>query len=433
MAMELDWFDAVLLGDGRVLAIGASGEQEPPSAQLYDPATDTWSATIGLPRPRFESALVALRDGRALVIGGLNGDAYADDTQSYSSAYAFDPETETWAKVGLMTTARTAPSAAVLPDGRVLVAGGYYQTGPQGSASIPQPDGLDEVVLAAYRPDTPPVPLPSRPPLDDADVPPHGYALATAELFDPSTNTWSTTGPMRYARAGAAVSTLADGRVLVVGSGSGDITGVHPDAPFTAEIYDPRTGRFSLAGELPRIDLAAVRRLGVDLPLDRMAPAATGSLVALAEGGALLVGNAEWEKHTADIIRSFRFDARTLSWAETGQACASAWDDTHTTLARTPGPCRLGAAVARLPDGRVLVAGGAGRPYYVDEPTPTAELYDSGARTWAALPDMPTGVVGAGAVALDDASILLISTSAEWTPDGDLVRRSLSFRYVPSP
>lgn len=434
LAVELDWSDAVLLRDGRVLAVGGSSDrsQAPPSVQLFDPVSDTWSATTGLLRPRSEAALVALRDGRALVIGGLNGDANADDTQSYSSAYAFHPDTETWTKIGLMTTARAAPSAAVLPDGRVLVAGGYYYVPPDWSASVQRQVVSPSIVLAAYRPTEATEPLPSRPPLDDVDAPPHGYALATAEVYDPATDTWSETGSMRYARAGAAVATLADGRVLVVGSGSGDITGVHPDAPFSAEIYDPRTGRFSLAGQLPRIDLATVRRLGVDLFADRLDPAATGSLVALADGGALLVGNAEWAKHTADIVRTLRFDGRTLTWAETGQPCASAWDDTHTTLARTPGPCRMGAAVASLPDGRILVAGGTGRPMYSEEPTPTAELYDRRSGMWTPLPELPAGLTSDLDVALEDGSVLIVSTSQGWTPEGDLVRYSLSFRYAPS-
>ena len=53
--------------------------------------------------------------------------------------------------------------------------------------------------------------------------------MATAELFDPTTGSWSQTGPMTYARIGAAAVTLADGRVLVFGSHGGAGSGVDVD------------------------------------------------------------------------------------------------------------------------------------------------------------------------------------------------------------
>ena len=74
-------FDSVVLGDGSVLAVGDDsaclpGPAEPGSetAERYDPATDTWTAAESLNKPRKSFAMVRLRDGRSLVVGGTNPD-----------------------------------------------------------------------------------------------------------------------------------------------------------------------------------------------------------------------------------------------------------------------------------------------------------------------------------------------------------------------
>ena len=273
---------AVLLGDGRVLLLGDEGvrgaravPEHSRFAELWDPATGTWRETEYLEKARGQFAAVTLQDGRALVAGGMNS-AF----ESYSSAYIYDPASEEWTKAGLMGTARAAPAAAVLPDGRVLVAGGGYYTG------MPAAAAPGNATLAAWHEATGPVLGDAGIRLADAGPDPTGYALATAELFDPKTGTWSATGPMHYARWRPTAVTLGDGRVLAGGAG----TAV---AEVSFEIYDPATGRFTLAPALPAVDPADLEGLG--LP---SAGAATGSptggtLVALPSGDALLA-NTLW-------------------------------------------------------------------------------------------------------------------------------------------
>ena len=143
----------------------------------------------------------------------------------YSSAYVFDPGSARWTKTGGMATGRTSPAAALLPDGRVLVAGGGYYTG------VPAGERIGCVELVSLH-------------LPVADMWPGqaGHALATAELYDPASGTWSQTGSMRFARPGPMAVTLGDGRVLVVGSGMGwDNPGVER-AAVVPEIYDPAAG-----------------------------------------------------------------------------------------------------------------------------------------------------------------------------------------------
>ena len=402
MREALGGLQAVKLADGRVLAVGVrvdrDGQPTATAAEIWDPERGTWRETAGLDKVRTDFALVALQDGRALVIGGRN-----DSDQSFSSAWAFDPSGERWTKVGLMGTARAAPAVAVLPDGRVLVAGGYFAFKPDWGATR---DALFS--LAAHR-----VPRPvsdrSPAPLADVDVPPSGRAMATAELFDPRTGQWSSTGSMRYARSGAKAVTLSDGRVLVVGAtpGPGGRT-VETDwrAQATTEVYDPASGRFSTAGDLSGFDVDppswAEGGLGGEV-------AEVGTLVAVEGGGATLIGHTEWQKHSADFSTSYRFDARDERWSEIGKPFVHIFNGPRGREWTLAGWNLAGAAVATLEDGRVLVAGGGG--YLMESETPavrTARYYDPGTNTWSKAPKLPAGRTGGTGVRLDDGSVLVI-------------------------
>src|SRR5262249_4281199 len=76
--------EAVMLGDGRVLLVGVNQDDGTPRASTWDPSSNAWKAVDPLPKVRTGFAMVALQDGRALVLGGRN-----DQLQSYSSAYLF--------------------------------------------------------------------------------------------------------------------------------------------------------------------------------------------------------------------------------------------------------------------------------------------------------------------------------------------------------
>jgi hypothetical protein len=407
---------AVELGDGRVLVIGEwDGVTEASPPELWDPATGVWQATAPLNKLRSFFAAVALQDGRALVTGGLN-----DTEQSFSSTYVFDPDTETWTKVGLLGTARTSPSAAVLPDGRVLVAGGYFHVKPElGSAP-----GTG-IALAGYHPTT----EPSEPRLDDVDVPPVGAALATAELFDPATGTWSPTGALTYARVAPATATLADGRILVVGS-RWTATGWPVEVGFgafgSAEIYDPASGRFSQTGGLPDIDRAALEAQGAPgaNPIPGGDPEVdyVGTLVALDDGGAVLVGYAQSWKHQGDITRSFRYDPTTGTWSEIGQTYIVIGEPSPVMLTNPGAPDLTRAAVARLSDGSVLIAESSR-----NLPTQSVHRYDPATTTWSELPSMPEpgGAVGPAVVRADGSVLVLVVT---YGSDSDV---SSAIRFVP--
>ena len=432
MAATLRVTHAVVLGDGRVLVIGSDSESGAARSVVWDSSTGGWHTTEALNKPRSEFVAVALADGRVLVTGGLN-----DTEQSYSSTYIYDPapDHESWSKSGLLGTARTAPSAAVLPDGRVLVVGGYFHVKPS-YASYPDPG----IVLAGYRGDSIPETKSIGHRLADIDPPNVGAALATAELFDPATGTWSDTGPLKYARFGANAVTLSDGRVLVVGSrsDSGAVT-VDGHAFATAEIYDPATGRFGLAGTLPDIDRAALERQGAahanPVPEYDPQPADGGTLVALEDGGAVLIGQTGWWKHAGDITRSFRFDPKTNRWSEIGETWIVVGEPTAVIL-ETPGVHNLsGAMVARLRDGSILVAGGSGETPNGSSMGSTAgtgasaELYDPVSDTWTDAPPMAEVRSNAAVAVLKDGSVLLVGGFNY--PKGSVMLSS-AIRFVPA-
>ncbi|HSH58195.1 MAG TPA: kelch repeat-containing protein, partial [Acidimicrobiales bacterium] len=124
---------AVVLENGKVLVVG--GTQDGGASELYDPDTATWSATGPMvTAPRYDHTATLLtgagcanRCGKVLVAGGTSGSG------AFDSAELYDPATNTWSATGSMSTARIQFTATQLADGRVLAAGG---DGPGGNQAV---------------------------------------------------------------------------------------------------------------------------------------------------------------------------------------------------------------------------------------------------------------------------------------------------------
>src|SRR5436190_1360581 len=112
---------ATLLPRGKVLVVGglrADGHYPPlASAELYDPATASWSITASLGTARGGHTATLLPSGKVLVAGGVS-------TSALATAELYDPATESWSTTGSLGTARVAHTATLLPSGKVLVAAG---------------------------------------------------------------------------------------------------------------------------------------------------------------------------------------------------------------------------------------------------------------------------------------------------------------------
>jgi hypothetical protein len=210
MTTPRDLHTATLLADGRVLITGGRGSSiSVASAELYDPKTGTFTATGSMTTPREGHTATLLSDGRVLVAGGDYFGPVDGPRGVRASAELYDPKTGTFGPTGSMATARANQTATLLSDGRVLMAGGYSVVAESGSDAM--------------------------------------KSLASAELYDPKTGAFSPTGSMATARAGGHTATLlSDGRVLVAGGWDNS----SDDSIDSAELYDPSTGAFRSTGSM---------------------------------------------------------------------------------------------------------------------------------------------------------------------------------------
>jgi len=243
------WATATRLIGGKVLVAGGTLDGDP-SAELWDPATGTWTDTRPMTIFRTQHAAVLLPDGKVLVIGGGQTSV---GVPGAPSAELFDPATGTWTSTGPMTVWRASPTAAVLHDGTVLAAGGFG-TGPLlDSAELYDPDTdtwTPTGSMGVARADGTTATL-----LEDGTVLVAGGPGGYAETYDPATGRWTPTGPMAEGEGGHAATLLGDGRVLASG---GTISG--GVASNVAQLYDPTTRQWSLTTPMlePRISGVAV-------------------------------------------------------------------------------------------------------------------------------------------------------------------------------
>jgi N-acetylneuraminic acid mutarotase len=233
---------ATLLPNGSVLVVGGHGQ--PTLAELYDPASGTWTATAS-PKIRYhvEHAATLLPDGRVLVTGGPPNGRNGSRT-----AEVYDPGSGLWTLTGNMVRVRLGHTATLLPDGRVLVAGGYSEGGSSNStasAEVYDPSSgswtavgkMGTLRIGGWTATL----LPNGEVLLVGGLRSGGTGvLASAELYDPGTATWTATASLGLSRAGHTATVLADGRVLVAGGFS--ITDALQSPMASAELYDPGQG-----------------------------------------------------------------------------------------------------------------------------------------------------------------------------------------------
>jgi Galactose oxidase, central domain len=242
---------ATLLRDGRVLVTGGADDNGACiSAELYDPKSGTWAVTGSRVNQTCNFAVTLLPDGRVLVAGG---DHSVFPFGGQASAELYDPLSGTWTATRNMTATRgSGVTATPLSDGRVLVAGGGGATSTGPSAELFDPGS--GTWSPAGSPDsyggTATLLLDGRVLLVGGD--------GSAQLYDPGSETWTTTGKMTTGSARGTATLLLDGRVLVAG-GPGGPGGYGPIA--SADLYDPASGTWTATQSLlaPRVGHTATR------------------------------------------------------------------------------------------------------------------------------------------------------------------------------
>ena len=326
---------ATLLPNGLVLVAGGDSTNGwIAGAELYHPHTGSWANTGSMHDPRGQNTATLLRDGRVLVVGGC--DSYGDCEHITAGAELYDPQTGKWTRTGSLHQPRAFHTATLLSDGRVLVAGGVtIDCGNNGSCM-----GI----------------------------------LAGAELYDPRTGVWTVTGSMHQARSRYSATLLSDGQVLVAG-GEYDNSAGGTSPLASAELYNPRTGKWALTGSMHTV--------------------AQGQATTLLPNGMVLVDGGSGG--IGFIAASEVYHPRTGTWTITGSLHAPRGYDT-------------GQTAALLGNGKVLVVGGFDD---AQNALASAELYNPHTGAWtltgslhAAHGNLPMTVLASGQVLIAGGSRL---------------------------
>jgi Kelch motif/Galactose oxidase, central domain len=292
---------------------------------------------------RASQSSTLLPNGKVLIAGGFSGSG--GESEPYRTTELYDPRSGTFESGADMTIGRSGHTATLLKDGKVLIVGGWT-----GRYDIRR----------------------------------------SAELYDPATNTFVRTGEMVVERAGNTATLLRDGRVLIAGGEDRD-----ENKLASAEVYDPATGKFTLTSSMAE-------------------PRAAHTATALKDGKVLIAGGSSGHYPAQTVYRSAEiFDPATGKFTPTGAmttprhkhaaillrsgkvlivggsdnrdwhgeyASAEIYDPASGTFAATDSMhtarFKIPRAAALLPNGRVLVAGGG----------PFAELYDEAKGTFTKVP-----------------------------------------------
>jgi N-acetylneuraminic acid mutarotase len=416
MAVQRNFAGGTLLSSGKVLMVGGldTSRNVEFSADLFDPATGTWTPTAGAPAQAHAFGTVTrLADGRVLAVGGDFGDPLASEI--------YDPGTDSWHAAAPPNFNRADSTANLLPDGKVLVRGGFpfpYNVS-AGEVYDPTADHWTIVGPAGTARRSASATLLGNGKVLIAGGVAHfgGPTLASAELYDPASGISVDTGAMGTARSGQTATLLADGKVLVAGGLGND------GAPLgSAELYDPATGSWSAAGTLgARSQHTASLLPGGDVlvvggrdaagnaldSVERYSPASNDWSAAAALPGART-------QHTATTLA----DGRVLVAGGHDSAglplrSAELWADGTWSAAHDLGTARFNQLAMLLPGGNVLVAGGTGP----DGNLRTAELYNPASDSWTATESLTRPRSGMTGTLLADGRVLvtdgIVDPSAE--------------------
>ncbi len=247
---------ATLLPDKTVLiAGGLNGSTALNTSETYNPASKTWTLSGNLANARRAHTATLLPNGRVFVAGGSDGAGTALNT-----AELYDYTRRTWSSAPVaassqpfvLVEARSNHTASLLPSGQVLLAGGLRGGAALFGAELYEyANGFWSVTkntvgttseLSVLRASHSATLLPNGKVLVAGGQSLLGTApaaLNSAELYDPDTGTWTATGSLNQARYNHTVTLLPNGRVLVVGGNTAT------QILNSAELYDPATGAWT--------------------------------------------------------------------------------------------------------------------------------------------------------------------------------------------
>ena len=306
-----------------------------------------FSSVTPMGTPRFSHTLTVLPSGKLLAAGGNSNNI----STFLATAEVYDPTTNAWSSAGSLSAARSRHTATLLPNGKVLVTGGYGPVDVGGGVTIQA-------------------------------------AVASADLYDPTTNTWSSAGNLTTARYYHSATLLSNGKVLVTG-GFGNSSN-----PQSAELYDPATNSWSVVASMAT---ARYQHTATLLP----------------SGKVLVTGGA----NPTSLSGVELYDPTANSWSSAAGLSTARYSHTATLLT----------------SGKVLVAGGVSGT----NPVNSAAVYDPANNTWAAAGTfatersdhtatlLPSGkvmlVAGSGSAGATNTAVVYDPGTNGWSSTGSLV------------
>jgi len=321
--------------------------------------------------PRSGHTATLLPDGKVLIAGGMRR-----NQDFYASAELYDPGTGKFQFTGEMHERRVGQAAVLLRSGKVLMAGGWVGRGGTDSAELYDPTAgkfsiISKMTTRRGRPSA--TLLPNGDVLIAGGEEEDNESLASAEVFDPNTLTFKKTGSMHHARIAHTATLLEDGRVLIAGGYSGDVSA-------TAELYDPKSGTFAETGPL---SIARCKHTAGLLP----------------DGRVLIAGGSDSRGWNGNLSSAEVYDLRTGKFTATASMNESRFKLPDEAVPLSSGKLLIAGgskeveiydpatakfiavsgqldnpwhfmSATKLRDGRVLLAGG-----YPDNPDATAQVW----------------------------------------------------------
>ena len=287
--------------------------------------------------PRSGHTATLLPDGRVLIAGGMRR-----NQEFYRSAELFDPKSGKFQPTGDMLVARVGHAAILLPSGKVLIAGGWtgWRTTDEAELYDPATGRFAAIAHLVTKRGQPEMTL-----LRDGNVlltggagddDGSGSSIVAAEIFDSASLKFRPTGAMHQARLSHTATVLYDGRVLIAGGRGSEVSA-------SAELYDPKSGTFRETGHM---SAARYKHTAGLLP----------------DGRVLLAGGSDERDWHGTLSSAELYDPQRGTFS-----AASPMNEAR---------FKLPAVAVKLGRGQLLVAGGNRR----------AELYDESTGKFAVVP-----------------------------------------------
>jgi WD40 repeat protein len=278
-----------------------------------------FALTMNAPRAAHTATL--LPDGRILIAGGFRSEGRSEIP--VASAELYDPERNAFYPTGEMKEARSGHTATLLPSGQVIIIGGWGVQGRLATAELydPQSGAFSHAAsMAAPRASMTATLLEDGRLLIAGGDSARNKLQVSTELYDPVTNTFIEGGKLNQGRFAHTATLLKNGRVLLIGGRSSNNTILT-----SAELYDPATGKFTYTGNLETV---------------RYKHAA----VLLQEGNVLVVGGSDHRDWRGQYVSAELYHVGKGVFTRTADLNRERF--------------KLADAVALLENGNVLVAGG---------------------------------------------------------------------------